>query len=218
VAAVALLHHAARVEHGVVHADGEADDHRELGHVGRQRVELADRPEQSDGGRRGAGAEHEREAGGHDGAERDQQDDQRQGAGDQLGLLAVLGVLRRDLLGGGGIAELLDPHLGIGLLDGGDGGERLLDELLGVLVRARHREVHDHRPTVLGEGVDTGGGIERALDLGDAVDPLQPPHDIPHRCRHLRIAGTDRALALHEHLLPGLLGEAGGLDEHVAAL
>ena len=61
VAAVALLHHAARVEHRVVDADGEADDHHELGHVGRQRVELADRPEQADGGRDGAGAEHERQ-------------------------------------------------------------------------------------------------------------------------------------------------------------
>ena len=37
VAAVALLHHAARVEHRVVDADGEADDHDELGDVGRER-------------------------------------------------------------------------------------------------------------------------------------------------------------------------------------
>ena len=66
VAAVALLHHAARVEHRVVDADGEADDHHELGHVGRQRVELADRPEQADRGRDGGGAEHERQAGGDD--------------------------------------------------------------------------------------------------------------------------------------------------------
>ena len=31
VAAIALLHHPPRVEHRVVHADGEADDHHELG-------------------------------------------------------------------------------------------------------------------------------------------------------------------------------------------
>ena len=35
-------------------------------------------------------------------------------------------------------------------LDGGDGGERLVDELLGVLVGAGHLEVHDDRAAVLG--------------------------------------------------------------------
>ena len=49
----------------------------------------------------------------------------------------------------------------------------------------------------------------------DAVDPLEPAHDVPHGGGVTRIAG---ALALHEHLLARLLGEAGGLDDHVAAL
>jgi hypothetical protein len=103
-------------------------------------------------------------------------------------------------------------------LDRGHGGQRLLDELLGVLVGAGHREVHHDGAAVLGDGVDAGGGIERALDLRDAVDLLQAPHDVLHGGGHLRLAGLDRALALHQHLLPGLLGEAGGLDDHVAAL
>ena len=74
--------------------------------------------------------------GGDERAERDQQDDQQQGVGDGLDLLAVLRVLRGDLLGRRGLAELLDAHVGMGVLDGGHGGERLLDELLGLLVRA----------------------------------------------------------------------------------
>ena len=190
------------VEHRVVHADGEADDDHELGHVGGQRVEPADRPDQSDGGRDGAGAEHEREPGGHDGAERDEQDDQQQDVGDQRRLLAVLRVLLGDRLGRGRLAELLDPHAGMSGLGGGHGGERLLDELLGLLVAAAQLEAHEDRAAVLGG--------ERALDLRDALDPLEPAHHVPH--------GGGRALALDEHLLAGLLGEARGLDDHVAAL
>ena len=73
-------------------------------------------------------------------------------------LLAVLRVLGGDLLGGRDVAELLDAHAGVSGLDGGHGGERLLDELLDVLVRAGHREVHDDRAAVLGDGVDARGG------------------------------------------------------------
>ena len=62
--------------------------------------------------------------------------------------------------------------LAVGGLGGGDGGERLVDELLDVLVRAGHREVDDDRAAVLGDGVGASGGIERALDLGDALDCL----------------------------------------------
>ena len=129
-AAVALLHHPARIEHRVVHADGEADDHDELGDVGRERVDLADRAEQADRADDGGRAEHERDAGGDERAERDEQDDQHQAVGDEVRLLAVLGVLGGDLLGGRGVAELLDAHAGVELLGGGDGGERLVDELL----------------------------------------------------------------------------------------
>ena len=102
------------VEHRVVHADGKTDDHHELGHVDRERVELADRPEQADRARHGGGAEHERETGGDERAERDQQDDQQQRVGDELRPLAVLRVLGRDLLRGRGVAELLDAHARMG--------------------------------------------------------------------------------------------------------
>ena len=183
VAAVALLHHPARVEHRVVHADGEADDHHEHGHVGGEPVDLADRTEQADRGRDGGGAEHEREAGGDERAERDEQDDEHQAVGDELGPLAVLGVLGGDLLGGRGVAELLDADAGMRLLRGGDRGERLLDELLGVLGGARDREVHDDRAAVLGDRVRVRRGIERALDLGDARDRLEAAAPRPSRPR-----------------------------------
>jgi hypothetical protein len=155
----------------------------------------------------GGGAEHERQPGGHDGAERDQQDDQHQDVGDQLGLLAVLRILRGDRLGRGDLAELLDPHARMGGLSGGHGGERLLDELLGLLVGPAHREAHQQRAAVPRR--------DRGLDLRDALDPLEPARDVPHGGGH---GGSVGALALDEHLLLGLLREAGGLDDHVAAL
>ena len=74
----------------------------------------------------------------------------------RLRLLAVPRVLGGDLLGRRGVAELLDAHAGVGGLDRGHGGERLLDELLGLLVRAGQLEVDDDRAAVL--------GAERALD------------------------------------------------------
>ena len=95
----------------------------------------------------------------------------------------------------------------MGGLSGGHGGERLLHELLELLLVAAHREAHEDRAAVLGG--------ERGLDLRDAVDPLQAAHDVHHGSGHRGIVG---ALALDEHPLARLFGEAGGLDDHVAAL
>ena len=120
--------------------------------------------------------------------------------------------------GGRGVAELLDAHTGVRLLGGGDGGQRLVDELLDLLVGAGHREVHDDGATVLGDGVDAVGRIERALDLGDASDRAEAAHDVLDGRGDLRIVSLDRALALDQHLLAGLVGEPGGRDDHVAAL
>ena len=103
------------------------------------------------------------------------------------------------------LAELLDAHAGMGGLGGGDGGERLGDARLGLLVGAGQLEVDDDRAAVLGG--------DRALDAADALDPPQPRHDVLH--------GGARSVAvstLHEHPLVGLLGEVRGLDDHVAAL
>ena len=203
-AAIALLHHPPRVEHRVVDADGEADDHHQLGHVRGQRVELADRPEQSDRADHGGGAEHQRDAGGDDRAERDQQDHQHQDERDALRVLAVLGVLSRDRLGRRGVAELLHAHARMRLLSGGHGGQRAVDEPLDLLVGAGDLEAHHDRVAVL--------GAQRRLDLGDPLDPLQAAHDVSDRGGQLRIVPLD------EHPLAGLVGKARGFDEHVAAL
>ena len=93
----------------------------------------------------------------------------------------------------------------MGGLGGGDGRERLGDARLGLLVRAGQLEVDDDRAAVLGG--------DRALDAADALDPPQPRHDVLHGSAPLRPVST-----LHEHPLVGLLGEVGGLDDHVAAL
>ena len=88
--------------------------------------------------RDGGGAEHERHAGGDDRAERDQQDDQHQAVGDAArAFLPSLASCAAISLVGRGVAELLDAHAGMGGLGGGDGGERLVDELLDLLVGAR---------------------------------------------------------------------------------
>ena len=91
-AVVALLHHPAHVEHRVVDAHGQADQHRDLRDGGVQRHQLAGRREQAGGGHERRDAEEQRDAGGDGGAERDQQDDQRAGQRD-LHLLRLVGAL-----------------------------------------------------------------------------------------------------------------------------
>jgi hypothetical protein len=142
-ALVALLHHPAQVEHRVVDADGEADQHRDLTDGLVQRAELADRAEQARGGDEGRDAEEQRDARGDGRAEREQQDEQRAAHGElrRLGLVLALGgaeglLLRR-------VAVLADVKLGMGALDGGDGRDRgvggLLEarQVVGALGRAR---------------------------------------------------------------------------------
>src|SRR5204863_1512968 len=57
-----------------------------------------------------------------------------------------------------------------------------------------------------------------AIDVSDAADPVQALDDVPHSGGDPRSVGLDRSLALHQDLLAGLLGEARGLHDHVAAL
>ena len=60
----------------------------------------------------------------------------------------VLRVLGGDLLGGRDVAELLDAHAGVSGLGGGHRRERLVDELLHLLVGPAQLEVDDDRATV----------------------------------------------------------------------
>ena len=102
--------------------------------------DLADRPEQADGGADGGQAEEQRDAGGDDGAEGEQEDDQRAAEGELHGLRLVGRLLVGERVALGGAAVLLDAQLGMSLLDGGDGGERglgRLDQLRLVLLTPR---------------------------------------------------------------------------------
>ena len=90
-----------------------------------------------------------------------------------------------------------------------------VDELLGLLVGAGEREVHDDRAAVLGDGVDAVGA---SSGLSISVTPSIRSRRLTTSRTAAVTAGSPDALALHEHLLAGLLGEARGLDDHVAAL
>ena len=60
--------------------------------------------------------------------------------------------------------------------------------------------------------------VQRALDVVDAVDVVEPAHDVLHGRGDLRIIGLDRALALDENLLGGPLGETGAPPSYGMAL
>src|SRR3954454_14150016 len=217
-ALVALLHLPAQVEHRVVDADGQADERHDLPDDRRELLQAADRAEQPDRADDGGRAEHERHPGGHEGSERGEQDQQRRGIGEELGRPLVAVVLLGERLRGGRAAELLDAHARVVALDGGDGGERPTDVALGVLVAAGQREAHGDRAAVAGDRLRALRGIQRALDLRDAVDPPQAGDDRFDAGADLRVPRSERALALHEYLLAGLLAEVRGVDDHVAAL
>src|SRR3954463_4161933 len=110
------------------------------------------------------------------------------------------------------------------LLDRGDGGQRRVGErleplevLLG-LGLAGHRERHEHGAAILGDRVRTLAGVERALDVADALDLTEATDDVLHRGGDLWIVGPDRALALDEDALVDLLRVAGVVDDDGAAL
>ena len=101
--------------------------------------ELAERTEQADGGDDRGHAEQERDAGGDGRAEGEQQDEQRAAHRELHVARLVGGSLLVEGLALGRGAVLLDEQLGMGLLDGGDGGERGARGLLERLdVLARH--------------------------------------------------------------------------------
>src|SRR5918998_5070809 len=99
-----------------------------------QRDQLAERREQT--GRRDdrGDAEQQRDAGRDERAERDQEDQQRPAHRDLLLLGLVLALLRSEGVALRRAAVLLDAQLGMGLLDGGDGRDGLLRELLARLL------------------------------------------------------------------------------------
>ncbi len=114
-------------------------------------MQLADRAEQADRAEHGGEAEQQRQAGGDERAERDQQDDQRDREREELGPLEVLLERLADLLLGRRVAELADGDLGMGALDLRDGVERALDDVLGRVLVTGEVEVDHRRAAVVGD-------------------------------------------------------------------
>ena len=104
------------------------------------------------------------------------------------------------------------------LLGGGDGGERLVDELStcssepGIL-----KFTTTERPSLETVFSRLAGSSGLSISVTPLICSRRLTTSFDGR-GHLRIAGLDRALALDEHLLAGLLREARGVDDHVAAL
>ena len=223
-ALVLLLHHATQVEHRVVDADGQADQHRDDLDGLMQRSELADGPEQPGGGHEGRDAEQQRDAGGDGRTEHEQQDDQRADHRDLLRLRLVRTLGGAERLALGRAAVLLDEHLGVRLLDGGDGCERGVGDglerllLLLRLVLPGQREGDEHRAAVLRDGVGAVLLVERALDVGDALDLAEAIDDVLDGGGDLRTIGLDRALALDQDALADLVGIVRVVDDDVVAL
>ena len=223
-ALVLLLHHATQVEHRVVDADGQADEHRDDLDGLMQGSELADGTEQPGGGHEGRDAEQQRNAGGDGRTEHEQQDDQRADHRDLLRLRLVSALGGAERLALGRAAVLLDEDLRVRLLDGGDGREggvgdgleRLL--LLLRLVLPGQREGDEHRAAVLRDGVRAVLRVEGALDVGDALDLAEAVDDVLDCGGDLRIVGLDRALALDQDALADLVGIVRVVDDDVVAL
>ena len=139
--------------------------------------------------------------------------------GDELRLLAVLRVLGGDRLGGRDLAELLDAHAGMGGLDGGHCGERLRRRASRRArpCRASSKFTTTERPSLETVLTRVAGSSGLSISVMPSIRSRRLTTSLTAAVTS-RIAGPDGALALHEHLLARLLGEARGLDDHVAAL
>jgi hypothetical protein len=76
----------------------------------------------------------------------------------------------------------------------------------------------DHRRAAVGGDVVGELTRERVLDLADALRPAERVDDVADGRLELRVLDGQAVLALDEHGLGRDLGEAGGLDDLVAAL
>ncbi len=92
-----------------------------------------------------------------------------------------------------------------------------VDAVLGLIVVARELERDERRAAVLGELTLVVRG-QRGLDVADVRDRLQAGDGVVDRGGERGIADLDRAAALDEHLLVGLVGEAAVVDRAVGDL
>jgi hypothetical protein len=180
-------------------------------------VNLAHRAEEPDRAHDCGRAQEQRQPGRHQRAEGDEQDEEREGQGEVLGLLEVVVQGLAQALRRGGVAELGDRRLGMRALERGGGRERRVDRLLGGVDVARQVEVDEHGAAVLRH---VAGVLreQRVLDVADAARLLEARDDVAHDRRVAGVADLQVALALDEDGFTRLLGEVGRVDDAVAAL
>jgi hypothetical protein len=112
---------------------------------------VADAGNETERADHGGEAEQQRDAGGDECAEGDQEDEQRGRQRERQRLGGVLGVLLGECLVHACAAELADENVRVGVLDLVDRGDRRLDELVGLGLVALEVELHEHGAPVLGD-------------------------------------------------------------------
>jgi hypothetical protein len=139
---VLLLHLSSQVEHRVVDAHGEADqqDHRVDRPVHVQQV--ADQRRQSERRHHRGQPEQQRDAGGHEGTEREHEDHDRHRKRGHLGPLEIAGEAVVDRLVDAGVAELANQQTGVRTLHRRGRGERGSDAVGGGVGIAGDLEGH----------------------------------------------------------------------------
>ena len=169
----------------------------------------------------GGDAEQQRDAGGDGRAEREQQDEQR-AAHRELLLLGLVRALRgaerlaartrrraprraaRDAPSG----RRRRPRAGASATFSSASCSSSVSTLPGSV------KVTSDRAAVLGDGVGAVGRVERALDVGDALDLLEPADDVLDRGRDLQDSSAlIEPLPWIEHALADLVGEVGVVDD-----
>ena len=188
-----FLSHSLQVEHRVVDAYGEADEEHDCRDLVRQRQQVAGQGEHAERREDGCQREEERNAGGDERSEGDQQDDQRDRNRQDTGLCQVLPERVGDGCLCARFAELADEELRVSPLRHGDPIEDRLD-LVGCLARvAANVELDERRMAVLCDLACVGGSQRRTnmlngLQLGDRGDDIV---DRGGECGIARLAVSD---------------------------
>ena len=153
-------------------------------------------------------AEHDRQRGRHESAEREQQDDQGDRDRQGLGLLEVVVERLRQRLVRARVAELLDAQLRVSALRRRHRRQDRRDALLRLIRVAPDLELHEGRALVGGRLPGVAGGVRRG-QLDHVGLARQPPLHVEHRCLELRVRRAQRAARLDQHLLARPLLQSG---------
>jgi len=199
---VALLALPAEIEERVVDADRHAD-HQDHGAerllIGRH--EMTHNCVQAGRCQHGRERQQDRQAGGDERAEREDQDDERQHHRRQPGPAHIAGEARIELVIRGSLTELLDDQARVRGLHAVDRLQDRRDLLLGIHGLAPDVEL-DERRVVVAREEPRPGVVERGDDVRRVRLVGQCLSDVPDRGDE-RGVGDRRRRRLHEHALAG---------------